>query len=144
MSGLHGFRALGRDDAYESALEADVGLLGGCRHAKRLFGQPCLRRMALTGMRVAASELYRLRVVEVCLSPLELMPAVPDIARSITSKSPVFARMSKRTLNVIEDMSLRDGCRYEQDMTAQISETEDAKEAQSAFVQKRAPLFIGR
>lgn len=27
-------------------------------------------------------------------------------------------RMGKHTLNVIEDMSLRDGYRYEQDMTA--------------------------
>ena len=39
--------------------------------------------------------------------------------------------MGKHTLNVIEDMSLRDGYRYEQDMTALIGKTDDAKEAQA-------------
>ena len=51
--------------------------------------------------------------------------------------------MGKHTLNVIEDMSLRDGYRYEQDMTALIGKTDDAKEAQRAFAEKRAPVFVG-
>ena len=123
--------------------EVDVGLLGGCRHAMQLFGHSRLRRMALTGMRVSASELYRLGIVEACTAPEDLMPTALDIARSIASKSPISTRMGKHTLNVIEDMSLRDGYRYEQDMTAQIAKTEDAKEAQRAFAEKRLPVFSG-
>lgn len=124
--------------------EVDVGLLGGCRHAMRLFSHSRLRRMALTGYRVSGPELYRLGVVEACTSPEELMPKAMEIAASIASKSPVSTRMGKHTLNVIEDMSLRDGYRYEQDMTAIISKTEDAKEAQLAFKEKRTPAFTGR
>ncbi len=124
--------------------EVDVGLLGGARHAMRLFSHSRLRRMALTGMRVGGAELYRLGVVEACTTPEELMPTAMEIARTIASKSPVSTRMGKHTLNVIEDMSLRDGYRYEQDMTAQIGKTEDAKEAQLAFKEKRAPIFQGR
>jgi len=124
--------------------EVDVGLLGGCRHAMRLFSHSRLRRMALTGLRVNGAELYRLGIVEACTTPEELMPVALEIARQIASKSPVSTRMGKHTLNVIEDMSLRDGYRYEQDMTAIIGKTEDAKEAQLAFKEKRTPVFKGR
>ena len=41
-------------------------------------------------------------------------------------------------------MSLRDGYRYEQDMTAAIANTADAKEAQKAFLEKRTAVFVGR
>jgi enoyl-CoA hydratase len=124
--------------------EVDVGLLGGGRHAMRLFGHSRLRRMALTGLRVGGAELYRLGIVEACVAPDQLMPAALEIAATIASKSPVSTRMGKHTLNVIEDMSLRDGYRYEQDMTAIISKTEDAREAQLSFREKRKPIFSGR
>ena len=124
--------------------EVDVGLLGGCRHAMRLFSHSRLRRMALTGYRVGGPELYRLGIVEACTTPEELMATAREIAVTIASKSPVSTRMGKHTLNVIEDMSLRDGYRYEQDQTAIIGKTEDAKEAQLAFKEKRPPVFKGR
>jgi enoyl-CoA hydratase len=124
--------------------EVDVGLLGGGRHAMRLFSHSRLRRMALTGMRVHGPELLSMGIVEACVPPEELMATAHEIAKTIASKSPVATRMFKHTLNTIEDMSLRDGYRYEQDMTAQIAKTEDAKEAQKAFAEKRAPVFTGR
>ncbi|MEK7943521.1 enoyl-CoA hydratase/isomerase family protein [Pigmentiphaga sp. YJ18] len=124
--------------------EVDVGLLGGCRHAMRLFPHSLLRRMMLTGYRVPAAELYRLGIVESCTAPEDLLPAAMEMAGVIAAKSPVSTRMGKHTLNTIEDMSLRDGYRYEQDMTAIIATTEDAAEAQAAFREKRAPVFKGR
>ena len=124
--------------------EVDVGLLGGARHAMRLFSHSRLRRMALTGYRVTGPELYRLGIAEQCTSAEELLPAAMELARTVAVKSPVSTRMGKHTLNVIEDMSLRDGYRYEQDMTAIIGKSEDAKEAQLAFKEKRPPVFVGR
>jgi len=124
--------------------EVDVGLLGGMRHAMRLFSHSRLRRMALTGYRVDGAELLRLGVVEACTAPEALMDTALELARTIAAKSPVSTRMGKHTLNVIEDMTLRDGYRYEQDMTAQIAKTDDAKEAQAAFREKRTPNFTGR
>ena len=132
------------DKASVGLPEVDVGLLGGCRHAMRLFSHSRLRRMMLTGYRVSGAELLRLGIVEACTSPEELMPAALELAATIASKSPVSTRLGKHTLNVIEDMSLRDGYRYEQDMTAIIGKTDDAKEAQLAFKEKRPPVFTGR
>ena len=124
--------------------EIDVGLMGGGKHGQRLFSHSRLRRMMLTGWRVPAAELYRTGVIEACTTPEELMPTAMALAREIASKSPLSTRLAKHTLNTIEDMSLRDGYRYEQDMTASLAKTEDAKEAQAAFREKRAPVFKGR
>jgi len=132
------------DKATIGAPEVDVGLLGGGRHAMRIFSHSRLRRMMLTGYRVPGAELFRLGIVEACTSPEELIPTAMELAQAIASKSPVSTRMIKHTLNVIEEMSLRDGYRYEQDQTAAIAKTEDAKEAQLAFKEKRKPEFKGR
>lgn len=132
------------EKAFMGLPEIDVGLLGGGRHAMRLFSHSRLRRMMLSGYRVDAQELLRMGVVEACTSAEELMPTALGIARAIASKAPLASRLAKQTLNAIEDMSLRDGYRYEQDMTAQIGKSEDAKEAQAAFREKRQPVFKGR
>ncbi len=124
--------------------EVDVGLLGGCSHAMRLFPHSKLRMMALTGERVTGAALYRLGIAEACGPPDDLLARASAIAALIAAKSPVSTRMGKHTMNVIEDLSLRDGYRYEQDMTAQIAKTADAKEAQAAFREKRKPVFSGR
>lgn len=123
--------------------EVDVGLLGGVKHAQRLFGHSRLRRMMLTGMRVPAEELYRLGIVEACVPADKLLEEARAIAVQIASKSPASVRLMIQTANAIEDMSLRDGYRYEQDMTAQVAKTDDAQEARRAFLEKRAPVFTG-
>ena len=123
--------------------EIDVGLLGGGRHAQRLFGHSRLRRMMLTGYRVFGPELYRLGVVEACVSPEALMGEALSLAREVAAKSPIATRLAKHALNQIEEMSLRDGYRFEQNMTGQLSQTEDSKEAMRAFVEKRKPVFRG-
>lgn len=124
--------------------EIDVGLLGGQRHAMRLFSHSRLRTMALTGQRYSGPELYRTGVVEACVPPGELMEAALGIARVLAAKSPIAMRMAKESLNTIEEMSLRDGYRYEQNLTGELRGTDDAREAIRAFVEKRPPNFTGR
>ena len=124
--------------------EIDVGMLGGARHAMRLFGHSKVRRMMLTGQRVPGPELYRLGVVEECVPADALMGRALEIAADIAAKSPVATRLAKHALNSIEFMTLRDGYRFEQNMTMELSRFEDSKEAMAAFVEKRPPVFKGR
>lgn len=123
--------------------EIDVGLLGGGRHAMRLFGHSRMRRMMLTGYRVPGPELYRLGIVEACVPSEKLMETALEMAREIASKSPAAIRLAKEALNTIEEMSLRDGYRYEQNKTVELSSHPDAKEAMRAFAEKRKPVFRG-
>ena len=124
--------------------EIDVGLMGGQRHAQRLFGHSRLRRMALTGYRVFGPELYRLGVVEACVAPERLMDEALALAGEIASKSPLALRYAKHSLNQIEEMSLRDGYRFEQGLTGELRVSQDSQEAVRAFLEKRQPVFTGR
>ncbi len=124
--------------------EINVGLLGGGRHAMRLFGHSRLRRMMLTGFRVTGEELYRLGIVEACVEPEALMPTALAMARELAGKSPAAVELAKASLNAIEEMSLRDGYRFEQNMTAQLARHPDSKEAMLAFKERREPRFASR
>lgn len=124
--------------------EVTVGLMGGCRHAMQLFGRSRVRRMMLTGDRVDGAELYRLGVVEACVAAEQLLPTAQEMARRIASYSPLATQLAKQSLNTIEQLSLRDGYRYEQEMTMQLGKSEDSKEAMNAFREKRPPNFTGR
>src|SRR5688572_4242590 len=135
---------LASDNAVFAMPEIDVGLAGGAAMLTRLVGKSRGRRIIFTGERIPAQELYRLGVIECCVPREALMDEAMKIARSIASKSPMAMRLAKKAYNVCENMPQRDGYRFEQDITVQLSHTEDAKEAQRAFVEKRKPVFKGR
>jgi enoyl-CoA hydratase len=132
------------DSAFMNLPEIDVGLMGGVRHTMRLFPMSLRNRMILTGYRVSAAELYRYGVVEAALPQDELMPYCMDIARNIAAKSPIALAYAKEAISMVENLSLRDGYRWEQNNTTRLSKTEDALEARTAVMEKRAPVFKGR
>jgi enoyl-CoA hydratase len=124
--------------------EVDVGLAGGVKFLQRHFTPSKARRLLMTGERVPAAELYRLGVVEAVTPPEALMPTALAMARELAAKSPRAVQVIKESFNMVENLSLRDGYRLEQDKTVELSNTEDAKEAKRAFVEKRKPVFTGR
>jgi enoyl-CoA hydratase len=132
------------DDAYFVMPELDVGLAGGARFLMDHFGKSMARYIYFTGRRIPAAELYRLGVISACVPRERLMDEAMNIAREIAAKSPVAVREVKRAFNVVEEMPTRDAYRFEQTVTVALSQTEDTKEAQRAFVEKRKPVFKGK
>jgi enoyl-CoA hydratase len=132
------------EDAFINLPEIDVGLMGGVRHTMRMFPHSLRNRMILTGHRVYGPELYRYGIVEASLPKEELMPYCMDIARNIAAKSPLALIYAKEAISMVENLSLRDGYRWEQSNTVRLSKTEDALEARTAVMEKRAPVFKGR
>jgi len=132
------------DNAHFVMPEINVGLAGGARFLMEHVARSKVRSIYFTGRRVPAAELYRLGVIEACPPREQLMETALDLAREIASKSPLAIRHIKRALNTIEELPVRDAYRFEQSVTVELSHTEDAREAQRAFVEKRKPEFKGR
>ncbi|MFV5516640.1 enoyl-CoA hydratase/isomerase family protein [Acinetobacter gerneri] len=132
---------LASENAVFGLPEIDIGLMGGARHAMRLLPHSLARRMILTGYRVSARELYERGIIEACTKPEDLMTEAMKIANSIASKSPTAVRLAKRAINTVETMGLKDGYRFEQNLTVQMTRHPDSKEAMAAFLEKRSPVF---
>jgi len=135
---------LASEDAVFGMPEVDVGLAGGVKFLQRYFTPSQSRMLLLTGRRVPAAELYRLGALQACVPASKLMPEATKLAREIAGKSPLAVRMLKQSFNTVENLSLADGYRVEQDISIELSKTEDAQEAKRAFVEKRKPVFKGR
>jgi len=135
---------LASEDAYFVMPELDVGLAGGAGFLMQHFSRSIARMMYFTGRRIPAAELYRLGVISACVPRDRLMDEARKMAAEIAAKSPVAVAQVKRAFNVVEEMPTRDAYRYEQTITVDLSKTEDTKEAQRAFVEKRKPVFRGK
>ncbi|RYJ01718.1 MAG: enoyl-CoA hydratase/isomerase family protein [Acetobacteraceae bacterium] len=132
------------ESAFLSMTEVDVGLAGGVKHVLRHFGQSDARLMIMTARRITGPELLRMNVVSACVPDAELLETAMGIAREIAGKVPLAVRAAKRSFNLVEDLPLHEGYRYEQSQTVALSTSEDTKEAQRAFAEKRKPVFTGR
>ena len=129
------------ESAFLSMTEVDVGLAGGVSHVRRFFSESDARLMIYTARRITGPELFRMRVVSACVPPGELLETALGIAREIASKSPLSVRTAKRSFNVTDTMPLHDGYRYEQLQTVALASSDETREAQKAFAEKRKPVF---
>jgi len=132
---------LASENAVFGLPEIDIGLMGGVKHLTRLVPHSLARQMILTGLRVPAAEFYRLGIISACVPLDDLMPAAMAIAHNMARKSPAALRLAKRAINTVETMGLREGYRFEQNLTVEMTKHEDSKEAMRAFLEKRDPVF---
>jgi enoyl-CoA hydratase len=131
-------------DATFGLPEIDVGVLGGGRHLQRLVGGFKAREMLFTGRRISASEMSQHGSISQVVAPGELAAAARSLALEMAGKSPLALRMAKQAMNRVEHLPLEEGYRLEQDYTARISRFDDAREARTAWLEKRAPTWSWR
>jgi enoyl-CoA hydratase len=124
--------------------EVDVGLLGAGSHLQRMVGPYRMRELYYTARRVPAQEMFELGGISRVVPHEKLGEEARGIALEIARKSPAAIRLAKEALNRVESLPLKEAYRIEQDYTARLGKYEDSKEAMKAFMERRAPRFVGR
>ncbi len=124
--------------------EINVGLLGASAHLSLLVGRHKARELFFTGAQISADELYRLGALRAVVPPDQLASSARSLAKELAAKSPIALRLAKESMNRVEEMSLRDAYRTEQEYTARLQGFDDAAEARRAFMEKRDPDFKWR
>lgn len=132
------------DEARFSLPEISVGVMGGVRHAMRIAPLGVVRRMHLTADLVPATELVQYGGIYAVVPREQLLEEAHALAARIVRHSPIAIRLSKRSLNAVESMEMKEGYRFEQSLTGELSGHDDSKEAVNAFFERREPVYTGR
>lgn len=124
--------------------EVQVGAMGGAKHLSRIVPQGVVRRMHLTGDTVPVEELVQYGGIVRVVPPETLLDEARELAASIARHSSIAVRAAKRSLNQIEYLDVKAGYQFEQSLTTDLSAHPDAKEAVTAFFERREPRYSDR
>ncbi len=127
--------------------EVNLGIFpgwGGTQRLARVCGIGVAKDLILTGRAVDADEALRIGLVNGVFEPGELMPKTLEVAQLIASKGPLAIAEAKTAINHSLQGDHVENLQAEADSFGELFSSHDAKEGMTAFVEKRAPDFIGR
>lgn len=125
------------EEAFFSMTEVDFGLAGGVRHVLRSFSPSDARLMIFTARRIPGRELHRMNVASICAPRDQVLGEARKLAEEIACKVPPAVIAAKRSFTLTEEMTLREGYRYEQSQTAALAATKETQRALVAFRKER-------
>ncbi len=124
--------------------EVNLGIIpgyGGTQRLARLINSGRAMEYILTGDMIDANEAFRLGLVNHVYPQSELLIKAMEMAQKIVSKGQQAVRFAIKAVNVVDQVSAKEGQNYEASLFALCCGTEDFKEGTSAFLEKRKPDF---
>ncbi len=107
----------------------------------RLMSYNQAAELVLTGKRIDAEEAYRLGIINQVVPMEEIDAYVDEMLETMSQQSSTAMQLIKQNLRASQNMGMDQGLQYENDLFAFSFTTEDAKEGQAAFAEKRKPVF---
>jgi len=127
--------------------EINIGLIpgwGGTQRLPRLIGRNRAKELIFTGDGLTAKQAEQIGMVSRVVPPNRLQETALELARKMTSKSPVMLKLAKQAINRGIEMDLSSGLAEEVKAFRVCFTTQDFKEGLTAFLEKRQPKFEGK
>jgi enoyl-CoA hydratase/carnithine racemase len=139
--------ALAADSASFSKAEINIGIIptfGGTQRLPRNVGRKAAVELILTGRSFDATEAARLGLVNRVVEDSVLLAEALTLAEELATKPPLAVAAALAAIHRGMDAAIDDGLAIEEAAFARIVPTQDAEEGIAAFVEKRAPRFLGK
>lgn len=139
--------ALAADSATFSKAEVNIGIIptfGGTQRLPRNIGRKAAIELILSGRTFDAAEAARLGLVNRVVPAADLLDEAIALANVLASKPPLTLAAALTAIYRGMDAAIDDGLAIEEAAFARIVQTHDAREGVAAFLEKRAPRFLGR
>lgn len=135
------------DNAKFSIPEVRFGLapdMGGTTRLTHLVGIGQAKRLIMGCEEIDAEEALRIGLVEIMVCKEELNERTMKLAHKMAGFPPAGIRFAKKGINLANESSVEAGLLFEQAQSTFCCGTEDLREAVTAFLEKRKPVFKGR
>jgi enoyl-CoA hydratase len=143
--------AVGCDIRYASSRaklgqpEINLGIIpgwGGTQRLSRVCGIGVAKELIYTGRTIDAEEALRIGLVSAIADPV--LDRALETARELAGKSRIALALAKELCNLTLEVDHGAGLESEASSFGALFSSEDAKEGLAAFIEKRAPTFVGR
>ncbi|MBX3027329.1 enoyl-CoA hydratase/isomerase family protein [bacterium] len=100
--------------------------------------------LLLTARPIDAERALAIGLLNRLVPPAELMPTALAIADAIAANAPLAVRATRAGVRELLSLPLAEAYRRQEELGRPLRRSEDAREAQRAFVEKRRPVWRGR
>jgi enoyl-CoA hydratase/carnithine racemase len=102
------------------------------------------KELIFSGKRIFAEEALKIGLVNAVFPHEELLPKTMEFANHLADQAPIALALSKEAVNRSYDKLFAEMLNVEQEFNAKCYASEDHREAATAFVEKRKPVFKGK
>ena len=127
--------------------EVTIGVMPGFAGTQRLPRAVGLYRAAelvYSGEPINAAEAHRIGIVNKVCAPEALLTEARALAHKIAGRAPLAVAKAKQAVRATQELPLSRGNVVEQELFAELFQTQDQKEGMAAFLSKRPPTYTGK
>jgi enoyl-CoA hydratase/carnithine racemase len=116
---------------------------GGIQRLPRVLGKSKGLEMILFSKRLSGKEALAVGLVDRVVPAADLMKEAMDFAVALTKRPPLAVRAVLDGVSVGLEKGLGEGLRVDREWSKKLTQSKDAAEGITAFLQKREPVFKG-